>query len=250
MPLVGADSKALKKGDAEKPLEPGAFRVYNMRFCPWSERVMIYVARKGIDAEVINLNVTDKPQWYFSKHYLGKAPAVEHDGKVVIESGYIPEYLDDIFPESRILPNDPYLKAQQKLLAERLTLVAMAVPCLFAVMRDKSLKEEKNEKVIEALTTAESLLIADFYAGDQPGYPDFLTFPFFEKIWWATALEGVTDLPTADFPGIEKFPKLTKWFKVMLNSPEVQAATQPIEHGSAFMNAYATHSILDYDLGL
>ncbi|CAI5446242.1 unnamed protein product [Caenorhabditis angaria] len=251
MVLHGVHSKALKNGDAEIPLEAGKFRVYNMRFCPWAERAMIYISVKGIDAEVINLNVTDKPQWYFSKHYQGKAPAIEYNGKIVIESAYIPEYLDDIFPESRILPTDPYEKVQQKLLTERLTAVAMSVPSLFAVMRDKSLKTEKNQKVIETLEMAESLLAnSDFFAGKSAGYPDFLTFPFFEKMWWATRIEGVTDLPEIGFPGVEKFPKLTKWFDYMINLEAIQNVTQSIEHGSQFMNAYATHSKLDYNLGL
>ncbi|EGT56590.1 hypothetical protein CAEBREN_31196 [Caenorhabditis brenneri] len=250
MVLTGVTSKAIRKGGAELPLAPGTFRVYNMRFCPWAERAMLYVSAKGIEAEVINLNVTDKPEWYFSKHYQGKAPAVEHDGKVVIESGFIPEYLDDAFPESRILPSDPYEKIQQKLLTDRLTAVAHAVPSLFAIMRDKSLKDEKQVKVFEVLKMAEDLLTDDFYAGSKPGYPDYLTFPFFEKIWWATGLDGVVDLPTDGFPGVEKYPKLTKWFEEMIKSDVVQAVTQSREHGAEFMNAYATHGELNYDLGL
>ncbi|KAF1760928.1 hypothetical protein GCK72_009181 [Caenorhabditis remanei] len=250
MVLTGVTSKAVRKGDPEPPLAPGKFRVYNMRFCPWAEKAMIYVAAKGIDAEVININVTDKPEWYFSKHYQGKAPAIEHNGKIVIESGYIPEYLDDAFPESRILPTDPYEKVQQKLLTERLTAVAHAVPLLFAVMRDRSLKEEKQPKVFEVLKQAEDLLADEFYAGSAPGYPDYLSFPFFEKCWWAASLDGVVDLPTTSFPGEEKYPKLTLWFDRMLNSDAIQSVTQSIEHGAAFMNAYATHQPMDYDLGL
>ncbi|PIC40034.1 hypothetical protein B9Z55_011519 [Caenorhabditis nigoni] len=250
MTLTGVTSKAIRKGDPEPPLASGKFRIYNMRFCPWAERAMIYVAAKGIEAEVINLNVTDKPEWFYSKHYQGKAPAIEHDGKIVIESGFIPEYLDDAFPESRILPTDPFEKVQQKLLAERLTMVAHAVPQLFAVMRDRNLKNEKQEKVFEVLQQAENLLVHDFYAGSAPGYPDYLTFPFFEKIWWSASLDDVVDLPVHGFPGSEKFPKLTSWFERILNSDVVQSVTQPIEFGAEFMNAYATHGTLNYDLGL
>uniref|UniRef100_A0A1I7TWT6 Glutathione-dependent dehydroascorbate reductase n=1 Tax=Caenorhabditis tropicalis TaxID=1561998 RepID=A0A1I7TWT6_9PELO len=250
MVLTGVTSKAIRKGGAEPPLAPGTFRIYNMRFCPWAEKAMIYVAAKGIDAEVINLNVTDKPEWYFSKHYQGKAPAIEHDGKIVIDSGFIPEYLDDAFPETRILPTDPYEKAQQKLLADRLTAVAHAVPCLFAVMRDRSLKDEKQAKVFEVLKMAEELLTDDFYAGSTPGFPDYVSFPFFEKIWWSASLDGVVDLPTSSFPGVEQYPKLTRWFSSLLESDAVQSVTQSIRDGAEFMNAYATHGELNYDLGL
>lgn len=49
MVLTGVTSKAIRKGDAEPPLSKGSFRVYNMRFCPWAERAMLYVAAKGIE---------------------------------------------------------------------------------------------------------------------------------------------------------------------------------------------------------
>lgn len=129
---------------------------------------------------MINLNVTDKPEWYFSKHYQGKAPAIEYNGKVVIESLYIPEYLDDVFPESRLLPTDPYEKVQQKLLVNKLDAVRKytprklnvpnlqvgnAVPLLFATMRDRTLKDEKQVKVFEVLKMAEDLLTDVFFAG-------------------------------------------------------------------------------------
>ncbi len=41
----------------------------------------------------------------------------------IVESAIIPQYLDEIFPDSSVLPNDPYEKAQQKVLAERLAVV-------------------------------------------------------------------------------------------------------------------------------
>lgn len=39
--------------------------------------------------------------------------------QIVIESGIIPEYLDGIYPESAILPTDPYLRAKQRILLEQ-----------------------------------------------------------------------------------------------------------------------------------
>lgn len=60
----------------------------------------------------------------------------------------------------------------------------------------------------------------------------------------------MVDLPETSFPGPENYPKLTRWFDKLIHSDVVTSVTQSLEHGSAFMNAYATHQELSYDLGL
>ncbi|GMS77960.1 hypothetical protein PENTCL1PPCAC_135, partial [Pristionchus entomophagus] len=108
----------------EPPLAPGRARIYSMRFCPWAERVVLYAAAMGIEIEVVNINFSDKPDWYLNKHPQGKVPAFEKDGKIVIESSIIPEYLDAIYPSSAILPSDPYLRAKEKILMEHASIVS------------------------------------------------------------------------------------------------------------------------------
>jgi len=42
-------------------------------------------------------------------------PALDHDGRIVIESSLICEYLDDSFPNPRLIPADPFLRARMRL---------------------------------------------------------------------------------------------------------------------------------------
>ena len=45
-------------------------------------------------------------------------PAVDINGSIVFESLPICEYLDEIYPEPRLLPQDPYKKAQVRAFCE------------------------------------------------------------------------------------------------------------------------------------
>lgn len=56
------------------PLPPhtGKLRVYNMRHCPFAQRTILALNAKGIDYEVININLFDKPEWLTTKSAFGK----------------------------------------------------------------------------------------------------------------------------------------------------------------------------------
>jgi glutathione S-transferase len=47
-------------------------------------------------------------------------PTLVHDGKVVIESTLIMEYLDETFPEIPLMPQDPYARSQVRLWLRRI----------------------------------------------------------------------------------------------------------------------------------
>ncbi|EFO98529.1 hypothetical protein CRE_20387 [Caenorhabditis remanei] len=250
--LAGVNTKVLKNGDAApSPPAAGTFRIYNMRFCPWAQRALIYASVKHIPSEVINIHLKEKPDWYFSKHYKGQVPALEHDEgkKHVIESAHIPEYLDDLFPETRILPSDPYEKVKQKLLLERLGAVAPAFYGAVQAASNPAVREEKYAELVKAFEQAENLLTSDFYSGNsKPGFVDYLIFPNIQRSFWLSHILKDFPLSSTSFPG-PNYPKLTKWYKTLESIPEVAAASQPIEAGVGFFKDYMTGTP-NYDYGL
>jgi len=61
----------------------------------------------------------------------GIVPTLVHDGKVVIESGVINEYLDEVFPEVPLRPADPLTRAKMRVyckMADEYALPATRVP--------------------------------------------------------------------------------------------------------------------------
>ncbi|XP_034040097.1 glutathione S-transferase omega-1-like [Thalassophryne amazonica] len=90
-----------------------------MRFCPFAHRARLVLNTKGIKHETININLSKKPEWFFLKNPSGLVPTVEtSDGDMVYDSAVVCEYLDEVYPDKKLLPSSPFEKAQQKMIME------------------------------------------------------------------------------------------------------------------------------------
>jgi maleylpyruvate isomerase len=91
-----------------------------------SQRVRIGLGLKGLAFEYVVVNIVKAEQHaeaYRSRNPMAQVPTLEiteDDGKVyaITQSLPILEYLDERFREPAILPNDPYLRARTRMLAE------------------------------------------------------------------------------------------------------------------------------------
>ncbi|GAB5578764.1 glutathione S-transferase omega-2 isoform X1 [Prionailurus iriomotensis] len=73
----------------------------------------------GKGHEVININLRNKPEWYYTKHPFGQIPVLENSKcQLIYESVIACEYLDDAYPGRKLYPYDPYERARQKMLLE------------------------------------------------------------------------------------------------------------------------------------
>ncbi|KAM9052775.1 glutathione S-transferase omega-2 isoform 3-T3 [Megaptera novaeangliae] len=113
-------TRTLGKGSAPPgPVPEGLIRLYSMRFCPYAHRTRLVLRAKGIRHEVININLRNKPEWYFTKHPFGQIPVLENSkGQLIYESVIACEYLDDAYPGRKLYPYDSYERARQKMLLE------------------------------------------------------------------------------------------------------------------------------------
>ncbi|XP_011832906.1 glutathione S-transferase omega-1 isoform X2 [Macaca mulatta] len=159
-------ARSLGKGSAPPgPVPEGSIRVYSMRFCPFAERTLLVLKAKGIRHEVININLKNKPEWFFKKNPFGLVPVLENSqGQLIYESPITCEYLDEAYPGKKLLPDDPYEKACQKMILE-----------LFS-------KVLTNKK-----TT--------FFGGNSISMIDYLIWPWFERLEAMKLYECVDHTP-------------------------------------------------------
>ncbi len=85
-------------------------------------RVRIALNLKGLDYESIPVHLAReggeqrKPE-YLEVNPAGLVPAFVHDKQILIESPAIIEYLDEVFPEPRLLPDEPVARAVVRAMA-------------------------------------------------------------------------------------------------------------------------------------
>jgi len=81
--------------------------LYDAARCPYCDRVRIALAEKGIEHEVVAIDLGDRPAWLYEKNPFGKVPVIEEDTFVLAESAVIMDYLEERYPEPALLPADP-----------------------------------------------------------------------------------------------------------------------------------------------
>ncbi|XP_066211294.1 glutathione S-transferase omega-1 [Saccopteryx leptura] len=241
--MSGESAKSLGKGSAPPgPVPEGLIRLYSMRFCPFAERTRLVLKAKGIRHEVININLKNKPEWFFEKNPVGLVPVLENSqGQLICESVITCEYLDEAYPGKKLLPGDPYEKACQKMVFE---LFSKVPPLVGNFIRNKDkedcsgLKEEIRKefsKLEEVLTNKKTT----FFGGNSLSMIDYLIWPWFERLEALELNECV-----------DHTPKLKLWMAAMKGDPTVSALLPGMKSFSGFLKLYLQNSVEACDYGL
>ena len=85
----------------------------SFNLCPFVQRSVITLKKKGIDFKITYIDLANKPDWFLELSPLGKVPVVKYGDDVLFESAVINEFLDEITPNS-LMPTDPLLKAKDR----------------------------------------------------------------------------------------------------------------------------------------
>ncbi|XP_067858069.1 glutathione S-transferase omega-1-like [Heptranchias perlo] len=210
-------SRALAKGShAPGPVPAGMIRIYSMRFCPFAQRTRLVLEAKGIKYEIVNINLLNKPDWFFEKNPFGLVPVLETcQNQLIYESPITCEFLDEAYPARRLLPTDPYEKAKQKMLLEHFNKLTGSTYKI-AMARRKSEDTSKMEEEFQAqLSHFEKHLAGQkfrFFTADSVTMIDYLLWPWFERLE-SFSLDKYLD----------HTPALRSWIQAMQQDPAVKA---------------------------
>jgi glutathione S-transferase len=181
--------------------------LYDAPRCPYCARARIVLAEKGVDFDVVEIDLSDRPAWLYAKNPTGRVPVVEEDGGPPLpESAVIMEFLEERYPEPPLLPPDPADRAAVRVL----------------VFRDRELtdpyyafrrgEDGAREKLDAALGRLDAVLGEHPYLGGaEYGLADIAYVPWL--------------LRARDMLGVELdgFPSLADWLARIEQRPAIAA---------------------------
>jgi len=80
--------------------------LYAHTLCPYAARVWLTMLEKGVPFDLIHVDLSHKPTWFSSITRRGLVPALQHGGKVHLESLDICNYIDAAIPGPPLSIND------------------------------------------------------------------------------------------------------------------------------------------------
>ncbi len=90
-------------------------KLYSGTACPYSHRCRIVLYEKGMDFEVIDVDLMNKSEDLAVINPYNKVPVLVERDLVLYQANIINEYIDERFPHPQLMPPDPVLRAHTRL---------------------------------------------------------------------------------------------------------------------------------------
>ncbi|GAB5445284.1 glutathione S-transferase family protein [Gymnodinialimonas sp.] len=246
--------------------------LYHANHSTCSQKVRLCLAEKGLafDSKLINLGTNEHltPE-YLALNPNGVVPTLVHDGHVIRDSGVICEYLEEVFPDTPLMPRDPVARAKVRAWIRYLDEVptsAVRVPSFnmaflprydglddaafqaeqadirplrkhfYEKMGRKGFDDTEVANALEqfqaAVTRMEGQLQKTLWlSGEALGLADFIATPLFDRMD-DLALSNLWD---------EDAPHVTDWLARIRARPAFRAAFYPKSRLSEFLPIGSLH---------
>ena len=192
--------------------------LYSGTTCPFSQRCRFVLFEKGMDFEIKDVDLFNKPEDINVMNPYGQVPILVERDLILYESNIINEYIDERFPHPQLMPADPVMRARARLF-------------LFNFERElfihvQTLENSNNQKLIDKgklvirdrLTQLAPILLKNkFMLGDDFSMLDVAIAP----LLWRLDHYGI-DLPKSAAP-------LMKYAERIFSRPAYIEALTPSE---------------------
>jgi stringent starvation protein A len=91
-------------------------QLYSGTTCPFSHRCRFVLYEKGMDFQVIDVDMYNKPEDLAVMNPYNRLPVLVERDLVLYESNIINEYIDERFPHPQLMPADPVMRARARLM--------------------------------------------------------------------------------------------------------------------------------------
>src|SRR5215471_55867 len=82
---------------------------------PFSQRCRIVLYEKGMDFQIIDVDMYNKPEDIAVMNPYNRLPVLVERDLILYEANIINEYIDERFPHPQLMPADPVMRARARL---------------------------------------------------------------------------------------------------------------------------------------
>ncbi|MCV2871903.1 glutathione S-transferase family protein [Defluviimonas sp. WL0050] len=183
--------------------------------CPYVQRVAIALAEKGMDFERIDIDLTNKPDWFLKLSPTGKTPVLVVDGRPIFESSVILEYLEEVGPNP-LHPSDVLDRADHRGWMEYGSSILNDIAGLYNAP-DASAFAAKIEDLRSKFARVEERLPGgETFDPKGLSLPDAVFAPVFR---YFDTLDRIGDVA-----GLAGQPKLSRWRSALAGRASVRSA--------------------------
>jgi glutathione S-transferase len=197
-------------------------KLYSQPLSHFASRCRIVIREKGLDVEIVAPpGEAPFPAEYRRVNPLGKIPALDIGGRVIVESEVIDEYLDERFPEPPLMPADPEGRASVRTLSRvhDLYFEPALHPLFFQLdpaTRDASAVAAGLAETAARLDQLEALLVGPWAAGAAFTLADCALAPTMLFASFVVPMLG------GGSP-FDRRPRLAAWWERVQQRPSVAA---------------------------
>lgn len=94
--------------------------LYSGITCPFSHRCRFVLFEKGMDFEIKDVDIFNKPEDLAVMNPYNQVPVLVERDLILYESNIINEYIDERFPHPQLMPGDPVMRGRGRLVMFRM----------------------------------------------------------------------------------------------------------------------------------
>lgn len=132
-------------------------KLYSNSTDPFSHRCRIVLFEKGMDFEVIDVDLTNKPEDLAVLSPYSDFPVLVERELVLTDANIINEYIDERFPHPQLMPPDPVMRARARLFLKDFE-NQLFIHMHDLESEDKSLQDSARKSVTEVLIQISPIL--------------------------------------------------------------------------------------------
>lgn len=204
------------------------FVVHHIPVCPFSQRLKILLALKGLPGEVefhvVDITRPREDRLLALTRGTTALPIVEFaDGRVLKESLVILQYFEDIYPQRPVAQQDPWRRAVENMLT-RMEGDFVAHGYAFVMNQDPARREKMREKMLRLYGQLNDFLVEHSPGGtflfEEFGWAEAVFTPMFMRFWFLEYYEGF------DLPAGGEYARVRKWRDACLAHPCAQQVSR------------------------